>query len=107
MTPAENQLNEEGIVLLNRENRKAVVRVAGEAHAPLLGRSRLAREVFSGRFQTRRSVQLREIAIAYGLDNESVTKAFAEFQAVGMVTLSGNSSATTKRRSLIPMDNCR
>ena len=83
-------------MLLNRENRKAVVRVAGEAHAPLLGRSRLAREVFSGRFQTRRSVQLREIAVAYGLDNESVTKAFAEFQAVGMVTLSGNSSAIVR-----------
>ena len=33
LTPAENQLNEEGIVLLNRENRKAVVRVAGEHEA--------------------------------------------------------------------------
>jgi len=83
-------------VLLDRENRKAVARVAGEAHSPLLGRSRLAREVFSGRFQTRRSVQPREIAVVYGLDNESVTKAFAEFQAVGMVTLSGNSSAIVR-----------
>ena len=83
-------------MLLDQGNRKAVVGVPGEALSPGLGRSRLAREAFSGRFQTRRSVQPREIAVAYGLDNESVTKAFAEFQAVGMVTLSGNSSAIVR-----------
>jgi DNA-binding GntR family transcriptional regulator/AraC-like DNA-binding protein len=47
-------------------------------------------------------VRLREIAVEYELDNESVLKAFAEFQALGMVTLSGNSSAIV--RSPIPKE---
>jgi hypothetical protein len=47
-------------------------------------------------FSARQSVQLREIAVAYELDNESVVKAFAEFQALGMITLSGNSSAIVR-----------
>jgi serine phosphatase RsbU (regulator of sigma subunit) len=38
-------------------------------------------------------VRLEEIATAYGLDNQSVSQAFAEFQSLGMVTLSENSSA--------------
>jgi DNA-binding GntR family transcriptional regulator/AraC-like DNA-binding protein len=42
------------------------------------------------------SVQLREIAVEYELDNESVLRAFAEFQALGMVTLSGDSSAIVR-----------
>ena len=61
-----------------------------------LGRARLARELCSGRFRTMQSVQLREIAVEYELDNESVLKAFAEFQELGMVTLSGNSSAIVR-----------
>jgi sigma-B regulation protein RsbU (phosphoserine phosphatase) len=38
-------------------------------------------------------VHLREVAAEYEMDNESVLKAFAEFQTLGMVTLSGNFSA--------------
>ena len=83
-------------MLLDQENRKSIVRAAAETHPPGLGCSRLARELFSGRFQTRQSVQLREIAVAYELDHESVLKAFAEFQALGMVTLSGTSSAIVR-----------
>jgi len=93
LIPVENYSNQEDIELLDQGNRNVRVRMA---HPPGLGRSRLARELFSGRFQARQSVQLREIAVAYELDNESVVKAFAEFQALGMVTLSGNSSAIVR-----------
>lgn len=55
-----------------------------------LGRTRLARELFGGRYRPGQSVRLREVAEEYKLDNDSVLKAFAEFQALGMVTLSGN-----------------
>jgi len=41
-------------------------------------------------------VQLHEVAVEYQLDHESVLKAFAEFQALGMVTLSGNLSAIVR-----------
>ncbi len=81
------------MVSLNNGGSQAVVAVAGNGQQPGSGRRRLAKELFSGRFQTRQPVQLREIAVEYELDNESVLKAFAEFQALGMVTLSGNSSA--------------
>jgi DNA-binding GntR family transcriptional regulator/AraC-like DNA-binding protein len=80
-------------VLLNDGGKQGVVAVAGEGHLPGLSRTRLARELFSGRFRPRQLVKLREIAVEYELDNESVLRAFAEFQALGMVTLSGDSSA--------------
>jgi DNA-binding GntR family transcriptional regulator/AraC-like DNA-binding protein len=70
--------------------------VAGKASLPGLGRTRLARDPFSGRFRTRQSVRLREIPVEYELDDESVVKPFAEFQTLGMVTPSGNSSATVR-----------
>jgi len=81
------------MVLLEQVDGRAVVGVAGKAHLSGLGRTRLARELFSGRFQPKQSVQLREIAVEYELDNESLLKTFAEFQALGMVTLLGESSA--------------
>jgi DNA-binding GntR family transcriptional regulator/AraC-like DNA-binding protein len=56
----------------------------------------LARELFDGRFRPKQSVKLREIAIEYELDNESVLKVFAEFQALGMVMLSENFSAIVR-----------
>jgi DNA-binding GntR family transcriptional regulator len=58
-----------------------------------LTRARLAREIFSGRYRPGQSVQLREVAEECRLDDDSVLKAFAEFQALGMVTLTGNGSA--------------
>jgi DNA-binding GntR family transcriptional regulator/AraC-like DNA-binding protein len=96
LIPVENHSPQEDKVLVDQGDRNATVGMAAEAHRPGLSRSRLARELFSGRFQARQSLQLREIAVAYELDNESVVKAFAEFQAVGMVTLSGNSSAVVR-----------
>jgi len=84
------------MVLLNDGGRQAVVGVTAKGHLPGWVRTRLARELFNGRFWLRQSAQLREIAVDYELDNESVLKAFAEFQALGMVTLSGNSSAIVR-----------
>ena len=81
------------MVLLNDRERKAIAGGAREVRPNGLTRARLAREIFSGRYRPGQSVQLREVAKEYGLDNDSVLKAFAEFQALGMVTLSGNRSA--------------
>jgi serine phosphatase RsbU (regulator of sigma subunit)/DNA-binding FadR family transcriptional regulator len=81
------------MVLLNDRERKAIAGGAREVRPNGLTRARLAREIFSGRYRPGQSVQLREVAEEYGLDNDSVLKAFAEFQALGMVTLSGNRSA--------------
>jgi AraC-like DNA-binding protein/DNA-binding GntR family transcriptional regulator len=41
---------------------------------------------------------LREIAVEYQLDDDAVLKAFEEFQALGMVTLSGNLFAIVRSR---------
>ena len=84
------------MVSLNNGGSQAVFDGHGNGHLPGSGRGRLARELCSGRFQKRQSVKLREIAAEYELDNESVVKTFAEFQALGMVTLSGNSYAIVR-----------
>lgn len=57
------------------------------------GRARLAKELLSGRYRPEQPVRLRKIAEKYKMDNDSVSKVFAEFQTLGMVTLSGDSSA--------------
>jgi DNA-binding GntR family transcriptional regulator/AraC-like DNA-binding protein len=84
------------MVSLNARDRNAVVSVDDKSRLPASGRTRLAVELFSGRFRPRQSVQLREIALEYGLDDDSVVKVFAEFQALGMVTLSADSSAIVR-----------
>lgn len=69
---------------------------AGVAHGDGSARAwrmQLARELFEGQYRPGQRLQLREIAAKFGVDHESVLKAFAEFQALGMVTLSGNFSA--------------
>ena len=53
-------------------------------------RMQLARELFEGRYKPGQRVELREIGTKYKVDDEALLKAFAEFQALGMVTLSGN-----------------
>jgi len=58
-----------------------------------LARVRLAGEIFNGRYRPGQSVKLSEIAAQYHLDENSVLKTFAEFQTLGVVTLSGKSSA--------------
>jgi DNA-binding GntR family transcriptional regulator/AraC-like DNA-binding protein len=81
------------MVSLNGGGRQAVVGVAGKGYLPGSGRTRLATELFNGRFRPRQSMQLHEIAVEFELDDESVLRAFAEFQALGIVTLLENSSA--------------
>jgi serine phosphatase RsbU (regulator of sigma subunit) len=81
------------MVLPNDGQRKRIVEVGRSGQPIASGRSRLAGEIFSGRYQPGQSVQLREIADHYELDDESVLKTFAELQALGMVNLIGNSSA--------------
>jgi serine phosphatase RsbU (regulator of sigma subunit) len=81
------------MVLLNDGMKKSVTKTSADGNSIGLGRTRLERELFAGRYRPGQSVQLREIATKYELDEQSVLKAFAEFQAVGMAKLSGNFSA--------------
>jgi DNA-binding GntR family transcriptional regulator/AraC-like DNA-binding protein len=84
------------MVVLNHRDSHTVAGLAGKRHLPGSGRTRLATELFNGRFQPSQSVQLREIAAEFELDDESVWKTFAEFQALGMVRLLENSSAIVR-----------
>lgn len=56
--------------------------------------SRLAKELFGGRYPPGGLLKLHEIAREYGLSEDSVSRVFAEFQDLGIVTLTGNSLAT-------------
>jgi DNA-binding GntR family transcriptional regulator len=88
----------EGALLLKNGGRKAAVRLADKGHLPGLGRARLVRELFGGRFGSGQSVKLDEIAIELGMDKQPVLKAFAEFQALGMITLANDFSASVNPR---------
>ncbi len=81
------------MVLSNDGERKRIADVSPSGHLVASGRARLAREIFSGRYQPGQSLGLREIADNYELDEELVLKIFMEFQTLGMVSLVGNSSA--------------
>jgi DNA-binding GntR family transcriptional regulator len=79
--------------LLHPERSREVGVGVNSVYLPSLGRTRLARELFAGRFRPTQIIKLREIAAEYGLGHEVVRQAFREFQAIGMVKLSGNISA--------------
>ena len=81
------------MMLVNRERCKAVSMVGADGQLNKLGRARLARELFCGGYGSGRRVRLREVATKYGLDKAAVLHIFREFQALGLVTLSGNFSA--------------
>ena len=91
---AEKPFTKHGAVLLKDGDRKTVVRLADKGHLPGLGRARLARELFSGRFRPGQSLQIDRIAVEHGMDKESVLRAFAELQALGMITLADDFSAS-------------
>ena len=59
-----------------------------------LARARLAKELFSGRYRPGKLVLLPEIAAECQMNVDSVLKVFADFQTLGMVTLSGKLTAT-------------
>jgi serine phosphatase RsbU (regulator of sigma subunit) len=81
------------MILLNRETRKSVSMVGANGDLNEVGRVRLTRELFCGRYRPGQRVRLREIAAKYGLDNDAVLKLFMEFQSLGLITLSGKFSA--------------
>jgi DNA-binding GntR family transcriptional regulator len=78
----------------NDGDRNRVVAVARKSNLLRVGRTHLARDLFSGRYRPGQSLQVDTIAVEYGIDRESVLKAFGEFGALGMLTLANNSSAT-------------
>src|SRR5271170_5339277 len=55
--------------------------------------ARLARDLFGGRYSAHQRLDLRAVAAEYNIDLELVSKTFAEFQSLGMVTLSAGLSA--------------
>jgi DNA-binding GntR family transcriptional regulator/AraC-like DNA-binding protein len=75
----------------------------GASQQLTLGRTRLARELYSGRFRPTETVKLREVAAEYDLDLRTVLRAFSEFQALGMVTLSNDVSAIVHSPNLEEM----
>ena len=81
---------------IGRELAKRVVNGNGAPRAGTLGRARLAREMFAGRYRPSQSLDLRAVAAEYELDLEVVVKTFAEFQLLGMVTISGRFSAVVQ-----------
>lgn len=81
------------MILLNRETRKFVSMVGANGDLNEVGRVRLTRELFCGRYRPGQRIRLREIAAKYGLDNDTILKLFKEFQSLGLITLSGKFSA--------------
>lgn len=81
------------MVFLNEGRSKTSTGTSRNGKSAWSLRMQLARELFEGRYRPGQRVELREIAAKHEVDDESVLKAFAEFQALGMVTLSGNFSA--------------
>lgn len=63
------------------------------AEARASASTRLARDVFGGRYGADERLDLRAVAEEYDIDLELVLKNFAEFQSLGMVTLSSGLSA--------------
>jgi DNA-binding GntR family transcriptional regulator len=81
------------MISLNRETRKSVSLVGTNGDLNEVGRVRLTRELFCGRYRPGQQVRLREIAAKYGLDNDAVLKLFTEFQSLGLIALTGKFSA--------------
>jgi DNA-binding GntR family transcriptional regulator len=91
------------MVLSNDGERKLIAGGARTAPTTGLGLTRLARELFDGHYRPGQRLQLDIIAAEHEMDFDSVLKAFAEFQALGMLTLGGNFSATVHSPNPIEM----
>jgi len=66
---------------------------AHSADEATASRRRLRSDLLSGSYSPGQSLDMRRIAETYALDDESVVKTLAEFQGLGMVTISGAFSA--------------
>lgn len=78
---------------IGNEQSKSAISIRRYSKPNSLGISRLARELFAGRFRAGQLLDLRVIAEEYQIDFDLVLKTFAEFQSLGMVTISGGISA--------------
>ena len=67
--------------------------ISGNGDRMASARVRLAREIFDGHYLPGQSLVFRQIAEEYALDEDTVAKAFAELQTIGLVSVPGNSSA--------------
>jgi len=90
------------MAFLNERDGKTIVRSRRNDTATRPDGMCVAQAIFKGRYRPGQRVQLREIAASYGLDEEVVLKLFAQFQELGMATLSGDFSATIQ--SSIPTE---
>jgi DNA-binding GntR family transcriptional regulator len=63
------------------------------AEVGVSARARLAKDLFAGRYSADQRLDLRAVAAEYDIDLELVLRTFAEFQSLGMVTLSAGLSA--------------
>jgi serine phosphatase RsbU (regulator of sigma subunit) len=81
------------MILSSSKVPKSISMVGTNGYLNELGRVRLTRELFCGRYRPGQRVRLREIAAKYGLGNDIVLKLFTEFQSLGLVKLSGNFAA--------------
>jgi serine phosphatase RsbU (regulator of sigma subunit) len=79
--------------LLNISGRGVFTGSSRNGQPNKLTEARLAREIFAGRYRAEESVHLPEIAAEYQLELDTVLRIFAEFQTIGMVTLSGKLTA--------------
>jgi serine phosphatase RsbU (regulator of sigma subunit)/DNA-binding GntR family transcriptional regulator len=80
--------------LLDEDEKQLTTGSSRSGQPNKLARARLAKELFSGRYRPGKLVLLPEIAAEYQMNVDSVLKVFADFQTLGMVTLSGKLTAT-------------
>src|SRR6266404_3289200 len=95
----ERKLRSMQMVLLHHGENEADAEEAKNRQSVRLARVQLAGELSNAHRHTGESVKLSEIAAKYQLNEDAVVKIFAEFQALGMVTLSQNSSAVVRSPS--------
>jgi serine phosphatase RsbU (regulator of sigma subunit) len=81
------------MMLLNHQNTYGAEGASRDDHRSKSALTRLARDLFNGRYRAGESVQLFEIETEYGLDRDSVLNVLSEFQTLGMVKMSGRFSA--------------
>jgi DNA-binding GntR family transcriptional regulator len=87
------------MIPLNHDENEVVSEEVEDRPAGKSARVQLAGEISSTHYRTGGSVKLSEIAARYHLDEDAVLKILAEFQALGMVTLSEGSSAVVRSSS--------
>lgn len=91
--PQKTKMREEQLVLSSRGQNGTGAGAIRSEQGGKSARVRLVGELFDGRYRAGESVKVRDIAAQYKLDEDSVLKVLSEFQALGILTLSGNVSA--------------